>query len=157
MSDITALESRITAALDRIRAGVDVMTAAATNAPQVDTTSLQNDLEEERMANAQLQERLRTLKDRQDKMIAELENKLAAQQGQMAAMDTEMQRLRQSNADMRDINGALRDAATEGVVEPELINRALMAEVDALQAQRSSEAAEVDAIIKTLKPLMKEA
>ncbi len=155
MSDITALESRITAALDRIRAGVDKLSAAAV--PEVDTTALQTDLDEERMANAQLQERLRTLKDRQDAVIAGFENKLAGQQIQMAAMDAEMQRLRQSNVDMREINGQLRDAATEGVVEPELINRAMMAEIDALQAQRSSEAAEVDAILSELKPLIKEA
>lgn len=155
MTDISGLESRITSALDRIRVGVEQLNAAAS--PAVDVGALEEALDEERMANAQLQERLRTLKDRQDATIAELENKLTGQQGQMEAMDSEMRRLRQSNADMRDLNGRLRDAASAGVVEPELINRAMMAEIDALQAQRASEAAEVDAILSELKPLLKEA
>jgi hypothetical protein len=38
-----------------------------------------------------------------------------------------------------------------------LINRATIAEVDALQAQRRSEAAEMDAIVSSLKPLIEEA
>ncbi|MEJ6398698.1 hypothetical protein [Yoonia sp. 208BN28-4] len=156
MSDITALESRITSALDRIRAGVDKMSEAAAAVPEVDVSGLQTDLDEERMANAQLQERLRTLKERHDTALSELENKVTGQQGQMAAMETELQKLRQANADMRDINGKLRDAASEGVVEPELINRAMMAEIDALQAQRTSEAAAVDAILSEIKPLLKE-
>ena len=40
---------------------------------------------------------------------------------------------------------------------PETINRALIAEVDALRAQRSADAAEVDAILSELKPMIEEA
>ena len=154
MSEITALESRITSALDRIRAGVDEMSLATSSDEMV---ALQAQLDEERMANAQLEERVRLLKNRQDGMITDLEGKVAGQADSMAAMDAEMQKLRQSNADMRELNAQLRSAATEGAASPELMNRAMMAEIDALQAQRSSEAAEVEAILIELKPLIEEA
>jgi predicted RNase H-like nuclease (RuvC/YqgF family) len=154
MSDISALESRITAALDRIRAGVDGMAAAA---PVDVGAALQDQLDEERMANAQLQERVRVVKDRQDAVIAELEGKISGHQTQMAALDAEMQKLRQSNADLRELNAQLRAAVAEDTSAPELVNRAMMAEIDALQAQRSSEAAEVDAILSELKPMIEEA
>ena len=51
----------------------------------------------------------------------------------------------------------LRSAAADGATSPELINRATIAEVDALQAQRTSEATEMDAIVSSLKPLIEEA
>lgn len=154
MTDVTALEQRISVAMDRIEKGLGGITAAA---PAVDGAALQAQLDEERFANAQLEERVKVLKDRQDTKITELETRVAAQRDQMAALDTELQRLRASSADLRDVNAQLRAAATEGVADAELINRAMMAEVEALSAQRASESAEVDAILKELKPLIEEA
>lgn len=155
MSDIAALEGRITAALDRIRSGLDrVSTAAPVDA---DTSAdLQGQLDEERTANAQLVERVRALKEAQDGRMAELELQVEAHRGQMAQLDGELQRLRASNADMRELNAQLRAAATEGVGDAELINRAMMAEIDALHVQRGADAAEVDAILSELSPLLKE-
>lgn len=150
MTDVTALQSRIAAALDRIRVGVDGMSGS------VDET-LQARLAEEQTANAQLEERVKALKDRQDGKIAELEGRVSAHAGQMEKLDAELQRLRASNADMREVNAQLRSAATDGVAQPELINRALMAEVEALSAQRAADAAEVEAILSDLKPLIAEA
>ena len=73
MSEITALESRLTAALDRIRAGVDSLAVG----PVIDASSgLEAQLAEERVANAQLEERVKALKERQDNKIAELEARL---------------------------------------------------------------------------------
>lgn len=154
MSDVAALEQRISVAMDRIEKGLGAMGAAA---PAETDSGLQAQLEEERFANAQLEERVKALKERQDTKIAELETRVAAQRDQMAALDTELQRLRASSADLRDVNAQLRAAATEGVADAELINRAMMAEVEALSAQRASESAEVDAILKELKPLIEEA
>ena len=153
MTDVTALEQRISVAMDRIEKGLSGISAAA---PEADNTALQTQLEEERFANAQLEERVKVLKDRQDTKISELETRVSAQRDQMAALDTELQRLRASSADLRDVNAQLRAAATEGVADAELINRAMMAEVEALSAQRASESAEVDAILKELKPLIEE-
>ena len=154
MDDVTALEQRISVAMDRIEKGLGNL---ADVGPAGDDAALSAQLEEERFANAQLEERVKALKDRQDTKIAELEARVASQRDQMAALDTELQRLRASSADLREVNTQLREAASEGVAEPELINRAMMAEVEALSAQRASESAEVDAILKELKPLIEEA
>lgn len=153
MSEIDALEGRLTAALDRIRAGVDGLGSAP--AVAVDQSSaLEAQLTEERTANAQLEERVKALKERQDNKIAELEARVTSYRKQMSGLDAELQKLRASNADLRNMNAKLRSAATEGVTEPELLNRALMAEVDALNTQRSADATEVDAILAELKPLV---
>ncbi len=157
MSEINGLESRITAALDRIRSGLDGMSAAAPASAGDDSAALHAQLEEEKTANAQLIERVRVLKERQDGKIAELEGRVSAQAEQMAQLDGELQRLRASNADMREMNAQLRSTAADGAADPELINRALIAEVEALQAQRSADAAEVDAILADLKPIIEEA
>ena len=154
MSNVTELEQRISVAMDRIEKGLGDM---AEQAPAVDGAALEAQLEEERSANAQLEERVKALKERQDTKISELETRVSFQRDQMTALDTELQRLRASSADMREVNAQLRVAATDGVTEPELINRAMMAEVEALSAQRASESAEVDAILKELKPLIEEA
>lgn len=158
MSDIAALEGRITAALDRIRAGMDAMSSGGDvigNGQVSDDIVTQ--LEEERTANAQLVERVKALKDTQDGRMSALETRVEAQRAQMAQLDGELQRLRASNADMRELNAQLRAAATEGVGDAELINRAMMAEIDALHAQRGADAAEVDAILSELSPLIREA
>lgn len=158
MSDIAALEGRITAALDRIREGVARQPAPiAVEAPSADTDELRTLLDEERTANAQLEDRVRTLKDRQDGAISDLEGRAASHGAILAAMEAEVQRLRASNAELRDMTAQLRSVAADGATSPELINRATIAEVDALQAQRRSEAAEMDAIVSSLKPLIEEA
>ena len=154
MSNVTELEQRISVAMDRIEKGLGDM---AEQTPAVDGAALEAQLEDERSANAQLEERVKALKERQDTKISELEARVSFQRDQMTALDTELQRLRASSADMREVNAQLRIAATDGVAEPELINRAMMAEVEALSAQRASESAEVDAILKELKPLIEEA
>ena len=149
MSDINALQARITAALDRIRAGLDAIPSA--EAAQ-DGKDLEIQLAEEKTANAQLVARVEALKERQDGRVAELEAQVSAQAQHMAALDAELQKLRASNADMRDVNAQLRSAAADGVANAELINRAMMAEIDALHAQRGADRAEVDAIIAELSP-----
>ena len=158
MSDIAALEGRITAALDRIRAGVEGMASGGDIIGNGEAAGdLAAQLEDERTANAQLVERVKALKDAQEGRMAELEARVEAQRAQMAQLDGELQRLRASNADMRELNAQLRAAATEGVGDAELINRAMMAEIDALHAQRGADAAEVDAILSELSPLIREA
>ena len=148
MDDIKALETRITDALDRIRYQVSLRGAGASS------RELNLQLQQEREANAQLEERVKLLKSRQDGRIAELEGRIAEQAEQLAALDAELQQLRGSNADLTQICGQLRDAAMVGASDAELINRALMAEVEGLTAQRSAEAAEVAAILSDLKPLL---
>ena len=75
----------------------------------------------------------------------------------MKELDAQINRLRASNADLRDMTAQLRSAAADDTVNAELINRAALAEVEALAAQRSADAAEMDAIITELKPLIERA
>ncbi|WP_439155222.1 hypothetical protein [Yoonia sp.] len=150
MSDISALESRITAALDRIRQGIEAQKAASGSGD-----TLSSELENERAANAELVERVRNLKERQDTQVASLTGRVESQRAQMMRLDEELQRLRASNTQLRDMNARLRDAVTKGV-SSELLDAAVAAEVEALAAQRASEAAEVAAILAELKPLIEE-
>jgi hypothetical protein len=161
MSEISALEGRITAALDRIRAGIAAQHTAVpqTVAPDTagDLDTLRSQLDEERRANAQLEDRVGAVKLRQEKTVSELEARAASQAGQLTVLSDEIQRLRASNVDLRDLNAQLRSAAADGATSPDLINRATLAEVDALQTQRRSEAAEMDVIVSQLKPLIEDA
>ncbi|SLN12191.1 hypothetical protein [Pseudooctadecabacter jejudonensis] len=169
MSELAQLESRLSEALARIRAGVDKMDAAETSeAPQEVTpdgtaevaeaeakvAELTAKLNDEVTANAQLEERVKLLKERQDGKLAELEAAVEAARGRAARMDRELQRLRQVNAELRDNNSQLREAVTQGVSEPHLVNKAMMAELDALRATRAADAAEMDAILEELRPIV---
>ena len=164
MSDFPQLETRITTALERIRSGLDGFAAPpdVADAPAaVDTSEttakvaeLTAQLDEEKTANAQLEERVKLLKERQDGKMAELESNVDAGRARSSRMDRELQRLRQVNAELRDINGQLREALTEGVSEPHLVNKAMLAELEALRATRSADAAEMDAILEELTPII---
>ena len=163
MSDISILEGRITAALDRIRRGVEWMDELAAAAPaspadaaSLEAGSLRSRLEEERTVNAQLEERVRALKERQDGRVAQLEAEVAENRMRLTEGDEDMQRLRQANAELRDIGAQLRVALAEGVAEPQLINRAMLAELEALRAARAADLAEVNAVIAELRPLVGE-
>lgn len=145
MSEIGELESRITAALDRIRQGLDAQMSGVPE--QADDAAL----EAERATSAQLTEDLQAMQTAYDSFTAQFE----AQKAQMALLDAELQALRASNVQLRDMNTALREAVTEGLA-PELLDKAIAAEVAALHAQRSADAAEIDAILTELTPLIEE-
>ncbi|WP_386682462.1 hypothetical protein [Loktanella sp. R86503] len=156
MDDIKALETRITDALDRIAWQLSKPKAALVAEEGPSKADLIAQLEDERRANTQLEERVGKLKARQDGQIADLEKRASDQAAQIAALDVQLQQLRGSNADLTDVCAKLRAAAADGVAEAELINRALIAEVDGLTAQRSAEAAEVAAILSDLKPMLQQ-
>lgn len=161
MSDVSHLEARISTALNRIRQGIDRLNGAPVPQPQAETgpsaeevDALNAQLDEERMANAQLEERVKLLKERQDGKLAELQSGIEAGRARAARMDRELQRLRQVNADLRDINGKLRGAISDGVSEPHLVNKAMLAELEALRATQAADAAEMDAILDELTPII---
>ncbi|MGJ8623623.1 MAG: hypothetical protein ACSHW1_12670 [Yoonia sp.] len=149
MSDIGNLEGRITVALDRIRRGLDAQGSG------VASPELQAELDRERASNAELVERVAILKDRQDTQVASLTKRVETQRDQLMKLDAELQQLRASNAQLRDLNTQLRETVTTGLA-PDLADEAAAAEIAALHAQRSADAAEVDAIIAELKPLIEE-
>lgn len=159
MSDVSHLTQRIDDALSRIDRAIT--TPAAKPPPEQDTEALTSKLadltallEEERAANSQLEDRVRLLKDRQDGKLAELTSNVDAGRARATRMDRELQRLRQVNADLRDINMQLRDAVADGISEPQLVNAAMHAELEALRATRAADAAEMDAILEELTPLI---
>ncbi len=146
MSEMSALEGRITAALDRIRQGLD---AKAGPDPEMAAA-----LAQERAAKDALAAELQAHQG-QGAELGRLTAALEAQQAQMQNLDAELQRLRASNAQMREMNTQLREAVTNGLA-PELLDQAVAAEIAALQAQRSADAAELEAILATLKPVIEE-
>jgi hypothetical protein len=159
MQDITELERRITAALERIGAGVDRLAtqprAAATGPAPVADTALRAQLEEEKSLTAQLQARLRMVRDREPK--GDLQDKIDRLTQQLDVQGLELQRMRRTNAALRDQLAALREAQAQGVAEPQLINKAMATELDALRALRLTEMAEMDDLLAALEPHLTEA
>ncbi|MBS9716431.1 hypothetical protein ACFFUT_10630 [Pseudohalocynthiibacter aestuariivivens] len=158
MSDIADLERRITAALDRIGQSVEAIDQSepGTTDDTEEVARLSEELEAEKTANAQLQERLRTVHEKLEAKIAELETSNSQLTEELAAQTTGLQQMKQANAQMRESNQKLRDANQEGVGDSHLINKAMMAELEALRATQSSDRAEMDAVLNELKPFVGE-
>lgn len=160
MQEITELEKRIAAALDRIGKGVDRLAmqpraaTAAGAAPPADA-ALRAQLEEEKALTAQLQARLRAAKDREAK--GDLQEKVDRLTQDLDVQGLELQRMRRVNASLREQLESLRAAQARGLSDPGLINKAMLAELEALRAMRLSEMAEIDEILAALEPHLTEA
>ncbi|WP_323782121.1 hypothetical protein [Thalassovita sp.] len=158
MSDITELERRITAAMDRIAKGVEDLGHPQTDAPDTDAaasdtdTELRQALEEEQLANAQLQERLKALHGKIDKKDAETEEELSGLKSALAEMGAALSELKSTSEELRAANQALREAQTGDIAEA--LDAGLKAELEALRAERAAEAAESQAIAAALEPLI---
>ena len=165
MQDIAELERRITAALERIGRGVESLSAAVpmpsanptAMLPESDFAALNERLDEERMLNAQLQERLRAVHQKDEAARSALTDEISALNAQLAAQSDELAQLRATSSALNEELAALRDVAELGVTEPEHINQAMLAELDALRAARAAEAEELSEIIAALNPLIEEA
>lgn len=151
MSDIAELESRLSAALDRIANGVGRIGAAEVPASVVE------ELAAEREANAQLEARVVAIKERQETMIASLQEDVARMTEALSGMDADVQRLKSVNAELRATNAALRTANAAGLADADLVNSAMSAEVDALRALEAGNRAEIDRALGMLEPMLKEA
>ncbi|GAB4261671.1 MAG: hypothetical protein Kow0013_06390 [Pararhodobacter sp.] len=171
MSDLAPVERRLSDALDRIaqrlekggvaakgRGSVFGLGARPEPTPDPDQaatiSSLREALEKERAANAQLSERVQQVKQRQETTIAQLERRLARLTEQLDLQSLEMLRLKKANAKLMDANTALREAQIEGFPDATLINKSISAELEALQAERRAEMAEMEEILAELKPLI---
>ncbi|MEH6646236.1 hypothetical protein [Sulfitobacter sp.] len=151
MSDIEELQRRITAAMDQVAFGLEKLGPATPAGPDAETVKL---LEEERTANAQLQERVRGLRAKSETETASLRAKVEEGEARMAQLDIELQRVRRANAQLSDACAALREANAEGVGDAHLINKAMLAELEALRAARAADVAEASVILASLQPLM---
>ncbi len=153
MDDISEYERRITAALDRAAQALDKLSAGESG----DAEALKAELEAERVANQQLEERVRAIKETQEQTVKNLETSVSDLKKALAARDAEMQRLKGVNEELRKSNGALREANAEGVGDAELVNSAMVTEIESLRAARAAERAEIEEILATLEPVLKEA
>lgn len=164
MSDLEDLQKRLVSALDRI--GVGARALSDNEGERVGKAALEQALEEERLTNAQLEERLRALHAKHDDEMATLRAEVkrsrtvsAASGGQeqsaaLTQLDEELQRLRAANEQLRQSNAALREANQAGVGEPHLINKAMLAELEGLRAARATDVAEARAILSQLEPML---
>ncbi|WP_333684076.1 hypothetical protein [Pontibaca methylaminivorans] len=198
MSEIDDLQRRVMAAMERVGRACDILAARSQAGPSGGTgldaesdtalgaapelAALEAALDEERTANAQLEARVRRLKERLRSQrashaeelasaqtgeedgegggegggagSAQLRRELAAQTGALAALDADLQRLRKANDTLRASNEALRQANQSGIGEPELVNQAMAAEIEGLRATRATELAEANAVLARLESLL---
>ena len=151
MSDIEELERRINAAFDRIGQAVDGFVPPTTGAG---TGELQDALLTEQTANAQLTERLRVVKEREASHAAEAAEKVDRLTRALDAQGLELQRMKKTVIQLRESLRALREAQTEAVADPNLVNRAMLTELEALRATRLTEMAQMEEILAELHPLI---
>ena len=161
MTQIQELERRIVAALDRIGQGVEALDAVRATVsdpvPAIDPeqlSRLQAALEEERQTNAQLEERVRAIREKQQGEVHSLRAELESKRAAAEQLDRDLQRLRKANDLLRESNEALRGAITDGVGEADLINKAMLAELEGLRATRAADMAENRAVLAALEPLL---
>jgi chromosome segregation ATPase len=164
MDDIAELERRILYAMERVRAGLDRLAEGAAARTELfpgtngtaEMAILRADLEAEQAANAQLTERVRAIKDRQESVIGGLEDRVAHLTSSLEAQGAELQRQRRLNGDLTAANQRLSDAARANLSDPALLNSAMATELEALRAARQAEMAEMEEILAELKPLIGE-
>lgn len=156
MTDMTELERRITAALDRAAQAMEQM-GAAPSGGEGNSAELAAELEAERVANQQLEERVRAIKEKQETTVAELEARVASLTEAVTTRDAEVQSLRSVNEELRASNGKLREANAAGLAEPDLVNSAMVTELESLRAARAADRAEIEDILAALEPVLKEA
>ncbi|NOD46124.1 MULTISPECIES: hypothetical protein [unclassified Ruegeria] len=75
----------------------------------------------------------------------------------MSRLDDDLQRMRKANEQLRHAVDELRAAATEGLTDAELLNKATVAELEATRAAQASDAAEAQAVLARLEPLLSQA
>ena len=157
MNDIVDLERRLTSALERIGHGIDALKNAdssGTEGAAEAQTALESALAEEKTANAQLEERLRSVKEVQEREVRGLSEEIAALKEQLGASETALAHVKAVNGKLRGKNAALREANSKHLGDAHLINQAMLEELEALRATREADAVEVDAILAELKTVV---
>ena len=154
MSNIAELERRITAALERIGEGVDGLGQASDAGDSEEVTALNEALEAEKQANAQLEERVSAIKEKQETTIKEMEARIETLTASAVEHEKDSKRLIKVNAQLRESNDALREANESGVGDAHLINKAMQTDLEALRVTRKADLAELETIMDELKPLI---
>ena len=177
MSDISALEQRLAAALRRISAATEALPDNADRRTDVagsDTNRASVENSEAMTAQAEFEkiqtELIETCKKltAQDRQLVELTQALEAARTAQSepmpapeersdhlaeavnALELELSQVSQSNAQLRASNKSLRDVNAQGVGDAGLINAGLQAEIDSLTAERAADAAQMQLLITAL-------
>lgn len=173
MTEIAEDEGRLAAALDRIEAAVaraaELRTEAGTGpAPEpvppaaetpehgAEVAELRAALEAERSANAQLTERVRRLKQKQETVVAKLERRVAQLMQDLEQSAADIQRQKALVEELTEANRVLREAAQGGAAGGAGINQAMAADLQALGALREMEKAEVETVLGEIRRLIGE-
>lgn len=156
MSDIAELEGRITAALERISTGLDGLAGGAGPGAAEQIASLKEALEAEKIANAQLEERVAAIKDKQDTTIKDMGARIETLTAGLAQQEAESKRLIAVNAQLRESSDAQSETSQSAGDNVKQLNQDLQAELDALQATRKADLAELETIMSEIKPLIGE-
>lgn len=150
---IPELEQRITSALNRIGVALD----GAGSGDDTEIVALTAAVEEERKTNAELENSLHMLKERQKNSMHDLEERVKGLGVRAAEQERELARLREINDQLRENNRQLREANATGLGDADLINAAVQAELDALREGQSASASELDAILSELRNVVQAA
>jgi hypothetical protein len=155
MASPTDLERRLTRALDRIsRSLAQPKPAAPASEDAAEVAELRAQLASERTRNAQLTERVNAVKQRQESSFSTLERRLARMTEQLDLQSLEMLRLKKANTKLIEANRQLREGHEAKVIEPSAINRALLAELEALRAERAADRTELEDVLAEMRPLL---
>ena len=177
MSDISALEQRLAAALRRISAAIEALPDNAdrrTDVARSDANRASGENSEAMTTQAEFEkiqaELIETCKKltAQDRQLVELTQALEAARTAQSepmpapeersdhlaeavnALELELSQVSQSNAQLRASNKSLRDVNAQGVGDAGLINVGLQAEIDSLTAERAADAAQMQLLITAL-------
>ena len=177
MSDISALEQRLAAALRRISAAIEALPDNAdrrTDVARSDANRASGENSEAMTTQAEFEkiqaELIETCKKltAQDRQLVELTQALEAARTAQSepmpapeersdhlaeavnALELELSQVSQSNAQLRASNKSLRDVNAQGVGDAGLINAGLQAEIDSLIAERAADAAQMQLLITAL-------
>lgn len=150
MSELAELERRINDALERIGSGLERLDGAAGDDGE-DVASLREALQDEKTANAQLEERIKSLRRKDEARIKELEDEIGDLKAAAGETGAQITQLRTDNQSLRSKLEAQQAELTKSAD-----SAALEQELERLRKQRAADRAELDAIIRELAPLMEE-
>lgn len=119
---------------------------------------LRDALAAEKAGASDMAAKLRLARDRESSSApGALEARVEKMTRQLDVQGLELQRMRKTVIQLREHLRVLHEAAAEGLAEPHLVNKAMLAELEALRAARHVDLAEVDEILAELEPLIEEA
>ncbi len=152
MTDIADLTKRISEALERTTTSLETL-----GGTPPDAARLEEALEAEKTANAQLEERVKSIREKQETTVADLESRVSEMTETLEARDRDLQKLRRVNSTLRETIAQLREAHAAALPDPHLLNKSMQSELEALRAASAVDAAELTEVMAALDAIVKEA